>query len=359
MSRELHLPEVPDLVTADEMLATAAAIVEWQLPSGMIPWFPGGHADVWNHVEAAMALDLCGFQDEAIAAYQWLVGLQRPDGAWHQYYVEDGIEQDKLDANTCAYVAAGVWHHYLLTRDLKFLESMWPMVEPAIDFVLDLQTPRGEILWARHADGTPWSFALLTGSSSICHSLRCAIAVAEELGHERPDWELSVARLARVIATEPDAFAPKHRWAMDWYYPVLAGVLTGDAGRAHLAERRGTFLFEDKGIRCVSDRPWITAAETCECLLAYLSVGRTDFALELFRQAQTLRSEEGYYWTGIVYPEQVHFPGDERSTYTAAAVILAADALSGASAGAPLFVDHAFLPEAALDETHQDQPSLD
>ena len=48
----------------------------------------------------------------------------------------------------------------------------------------------------RHADGTPWSFALLTGSSSICHSLRAAIALAEHLGHERPDWELSAGRLA-------------------------------------------------------------------------------------------------------------------------------------------------------------------
>ena len=96
----------------------------------------------------------------------------------------------------------------------------------------------------------------------------------------------------------------------------------------------------------MSDRPWITAAETCECLLAYLSVGRTDFALELFRQAQTLRSEDGYYWTGIVYPEQVHFPGDERSTYTAAAVILAADALAQSSPASRLFTDHSFLPEA-------------
>jgi hypothetical protein len=103
----------------------------------------------------------------------------------------------------------------------------------------------------------------------------------------------------------------------------------------------------------------ITAAESCWCLLAYLSVVRTDFALELFRQAQTLRSEDGYYWTGIVYPEQVHFPGDERSTYTAAAVILAADALAQSSAASRLFTDHSFLPEAALDETHEDEPSLD
>jgi hypothetical protein len=345
MSPELRLPEVPNLATADEMLATAASIVDWQLPSGMIPWFPGGHADVWNHVEAAMALDLCGFHDQALLAYDWLVGLQRPDGAWHQYYLADGIEQDKLDANTCAYVAAGVWHHYLLTRDLAFLESMWSMVEPAIDFVLDLQTPRGEILWARHADGTPWSFALLTGSSSICHSLRCAIAIAEELGHERPDWELSVARLARVIATEPDAFAPKHRWAMDWYYPVLAGVLTGDAGRAHLAERMPTFLLEDRGIRCVSDRPWVTAAETCECLIAHLAVGERDTAIDLFAMAQAHRTDDGRYWTGVVYPEELTFPGNEQSTYTSASVILAADALAGATQASQLFVDHdAVLP---------------
>ena len=26
----------------------------------MIPWFPGGHCDPWNHVESAMALDVAG-----------------------------------------------------------------------------------------------------------------------------------------------------------------------------------------------------------------------------------------------------------------------------------------------------------
>ena len=196
----------------------------------MIPWFPGGHADPWNHVEAAMALTLGDRHAEAERAFQWLVDLQRPDGSWHQYYLADRVEQDKLDANVIAYVAAGVWHRWLCTRDRGFVETLWPVVERAIDWVLDLQTPRGEILWARHADGTPWSFALLTGSSSICHSLRCAIALAELLGHERPDWELSAARLAHVIRHVPDAFSPKHRWAMDWYYPVLAGVVLGDAG---------------------------------------------------------------------------------------------------------------------------------
>jgi GH15 family glucan-1,4-alpha-glucosidase len=333
-------PEVPGLLTSAQAQETVDAIAAWQLPNGMIPWFPGGHADPWNHVEAAMALALGDRIGEAERAYQWLVDLQRPDGSWHQYYLEDSVEQDKLDANVIAYIAAGVWHHWLLTGDRGFVETMWPVVEAAIGFVLELQTERGEILWARHADGTPWSFALLTGSSSICHSLRCAAAIADLLGHERPHWIQAASRLAHVIRTEPDAFAPKHRWAMDWYYPVLGGALLGDAGRDRLAKRYATFVMEGRGVRCVSDRPWVTVAETLECAMAFLAVGEKDTATTLFGWAQQYREADGRYWTGTVYPQEDHFPGGEQSTYTAATVVLAADALGGTSAASGLFVAH-------------------
>jgi len=337
--------DVPGIVEATELQGTVEAIAEWQLPSGMIPWFPGGHADPWNHVEAAMALTLGGHHAAAERAFDWLVGLQRPDGAWHQYYLADRVEQDKLDANVCAFVATGVWHRWLCTRDRGFAEALWPTVERAIDFVLELQTARGEILWARHADGTPWSFALLTGSASMCHSLRCAIALAELLGHERPDWELSAARLAQVIRHhEADAFAPKHRWAMDWYYPVLTGVIVGHEGRARLAARHEAFVLEGRGVRCVADRPWVTVAETCEYAMANLAVGQRDAAFELYGWVQQFRHDDARYWTGTVYPDVARFPANERSTYTAAAVVLTGDALAGeAGAGSPasaLFTHH-------------------
>lgn len=332
------------MLTPAQVAATVDSIAAWQEPSGMVPWFPGGHADPWNHVEAAMALTVGGRLGEAARAFEWLAAVQRPDGAWHQYYVGDRVEEAKLDANVCAYVAAGVWHHFLATGDDGFLAGMWPVVERAVDFVLDLQTPGGEIIWARHADGTPWSFALLTGSSSICHSLRCAIAAAERLGHERPDWELSAARLAWAVANRPEAFAPKHRWAMDWYYPVLAGVVSGEPGRDRLAGGRARFLMDGLGVRCVADRPWVTAAETCECALAHAAVGERDVAVELFGWAQGLRCDDGSYWTGIVHPDGVHFPGGERSTYTAAAVVLAFDGLWGTGPASRLFSDHAALP---------------
>jgi hypothetical protein len=299
------IPELPGVLTAKGVAATVDTIAEVQLPNGMIPWFPGGHADPWNHIEAAMALLLGERRAEAERAYEWLVSTQRHDGSWHQYYLADGIEEAKLDANVIAYVATGVWHHWLVTRDAGFLESMWPVVERAIDFVLGLQTARGEILWARHTDGTPWSFALLTGSSSICHSLRCAIAIAEHLGHERPDWELSGASLAHVIAHVPEAFAPKDRWAMDWYYPVLSGVLHRDAARERLASRWDDFVLPGRGVRCVADKAWVTAAETCELVMALLHVGDRAGAEALFRAAQRLREIDGSYFTGIVSPEEV------------------------------------------------------
>ncbi len=336
----MKTPSVDGVLSSDDLHLSAETIAEWQLPSGMIPWFPGGHADPWNHIEAAMALATCGFIDQAEHAYQWLRDLQRPDGSWHNYYLANGIEDAKLDVNCIAYIAAGIWHQYLATDDRGFLESYWPVVDSAMEFVLDMQTKRGEVIWARHSDGRPWSYALLTGSSSICHSLQCAIDIAGKLGHDRGHWVESRDRLVNVIANHPEAFEPKERWAMDWYYPVMTGAIVGDDARKHMANGWETFAMPGKGIRCVSDRPWVTAAETCECVIAHLAAGERSTAFTLFTWAQALRDRDGRYFTGLVFPELVYFPDNERSTYTSAAVILAADALDGSNPTSGLFTNH-------------------
>lgn len=336
----MTIPAGPGGLTVDDLVRTGDSIAELQLPSGMIQWFPGGHADPWNHVETAMALATVGRIAEAERAYQWLVDIQLPNGAWHNYYLADGIEDAKLDSNCVAYLATGVWHHHLVTGDRSFVERLWPAMEAAIEFVLELQTRRGEIIWARHSDGMPWSYALLTGSSSIAHSLGCAVEVAALLGHETTRWTEARSRLVDVIADQPEAFEPKERWAMDWYYPVLSGAIVGDDAVKRLDDGWDRFVMEGKGVRCVSDRPWVTAAETCECVMALLAVGADDRAELLFDWAQQLRHDDGAYFTGMVYPDLVHFPADERSSYTAAAVILAADALAGQNPTSTLFTVH-------------------
>ena len=59
--------------------------------------------------------------EDAERAYEWLRATQRPDGSWHTYYLADGrVEEPRLDTNVCAYMATGVWHHFLATRRRGF-----------------------------------------------------------------------------------------------------------------------------------------------------------------------------------------------------------------------------------------------
>lgn len=334
MKREIRLgetdslsPPPADVLSPASMTATAETIAQCQLKNGMIPWFPEGHCDPWNHIEAAMALTATGYLAEAEKAYQWLADSQLSNGAWHQYYLADSVKDDKLDTNCVAYVATGVWHHFLATEDRGFLEEMWPVVKAGIEFVCEYQMPRGEVLWAVHPDGRAWPFALLTGSSSISHSLGCALKIATSLGEDRPDWKNARRRLRKVIARNPAAFAPKERWAMDWYYPVLTGAVKGKKAKRRMREGWDKFVLEGKGTRCVADKEWITTAETAECAIACLVAGDRESAQNLLCWAQQNRDADHCYWTGLVFPQQVRFPAGEKTNYSSAAMILAAGVL--------------------------------
>jgi hypothetical protein len=133
---------------------------------------------------------------------------------------------------------------------------------------------------------------------------------------------------------------------MDWYYPVLAGALTGPAADDRLAGGWDTFVVPGLGVRCVADRPWVTGAETCELALALAAVGRRDAAVEQLASMQHLRADDGSYWTGLVYADDARWPV-ERTTWTAAAVVLAAVAIAGTGPAAGLFADPAALDAPA------------
>jgi hypothetical protein len=334
--RRPDVPALPGILTADAVLATARTIAGAQERSGAIPWFAGGHVDPWDHVESAMALSAAGLRAEAERAYRWLARTQRADGSWPVRVRAGQVEDAAAETNFCAYLAVGVWHHRLVCGDDGFAERMWPTVRRAVEFVLDAQTARGEIAWARGADGRPADEALLTGCSSIHHGLRCALALADHVGAPQPGWEVDLGRLRHVLRHHPEAFSPKDRYSMDWYYPVLGGALRGEPARARIAERWADFVVPGLGIRCVDDHPWVTGAETCELVLSLDTIGDTDRAEGLLADMQHLRDPDGSYWTGFVFADGKRWP-EERTTWTAAAVILAVDALSRTTPGSGIF----------------------
>jgi hypothetical protein len=333
--RRHNAPGVPGVLTPSQCRQTARSIAATQESSGAIPWSEGGHTDPWDHMECAMALTAVGLLEPARGAFDWCRVTQRSDGSWPIQLRNGVVEDVNSDSNFCAYVAAGVWHHVLITRDRAFAETMWPVVAKAINFVLDLQLDGGEICWARSESG-PVAEALFTGCASVYHSIRCALALADFLHDPQPEWEVAVGRLRHALVEHPESFVSKDRWSMEWYYPILGGAMDGAAAMARIDERWDEFVVPGLGIRCVNDRPWVTGAETCELVMALDALGDSARAHQQFASMHHLRERDGSYWTGLVFADGKRWP-EERTTWTGAAMILAADALSCTTAASGIF----------------------
>ena len=329
-------------MTPDQIAATAASIASMQEPDGAIPWTTGEHTDAWNHVEGAMALVVGGELEAAAAAYEWCARTQRHDGSWPMKIVNGRVEDSSTETNMAAYLAVGVLHHWVIRQDRAFLQRMWPVVRRALDLVTDLQLPFGGIAWSREWDANgPAKInreALLAGSSSIYQALRCGVALADLVGEPQPEWELAGGRLGHALREHRDRFLDKSTFSMDWYYPVLGGAVRGTAADAMIASAWDTFVVDGLGIRCVSTNPWVTGAETCELAMALKSIDDPR-AEQLFADMQHLRTDTGAYWTGFVFPDNVNWPA-EHTTYTAAAMVLAWDVLTGTTAGAGVMTGH-------------------
>jgi len=312
-------------------------IARTQLASGEIPWNSGEKTDPWDHVEAAMGLCVGGRFDAAARALVWMAGAQREDGSWYSAY-RAGIPEDRTrQSHMAAYFAVGVYHYYLSTGDRSLVEELWPAVVSAMAFTTGLQNTTGEFFWAVSPDGAVDRMALLTGCSSIYMSLKCALAVARLLGRDEPAWHAATHRLASAMETRPHLFnMTKSRYAMDWFYPVLAGAVTGAAARKRIDAHWKKFVIQDHGVRCVSDRPWVTIAETSELCLALAAMDRTILAGIVFGWIADKIDEDGAYWCGYTYPDMTVWP-EERNTWTNGVVLLAADAIYRLTPAARLF----------------------
>src|SRR5918998_2020525 len=143
-----RLPYVDGLLNAQEVAETAASIAAMQEPCGAVPWTVGEHTDIWNHVEAAMALLVGGQVEAAERAFAWVPTMQRPDGSWPMKIVAGEVEDARGEVNMSSYLAVGVWHHWLVRRDPAFVRRMWPVVRAGLDFAVGMQLPWGGIAWS-------------------------------------------------------------------------------------------------------------------------------------------------------------------------------------------------------------------
>ncbi len=330
-----------------DLNSVVESIVSAQKDSGEIPWCDGQKTDPWDLVESAMGLTVGGRIDEARDAFNWLLQNQLEDGSWYASYINGKPEDKTHDTNMSSYIAAGVYHHYLVTEDIEFLKKMWPALKKGVDFAHSLQAPGGEIHWATSPDGVVDPMALLTGSSSIFLSTKCALAIAGILGYDMPNWRAAAVKIRESIQTRPHCFnITKSRFSMDWFYPVLSGALTGDEAQKRIDKYWKKFIVEGQGVKCVSDEPWVTIAESAEFVLALTAMGNYKLARIIFGWIQDKRYDDGSYWCGYTFPNMVIWPED-KLTWTNGVILMAADALFDLTP-ASRFFNHKFWEDSGV-----------
>ncbi len=337
-----------------DIRACADHIETLQGADGAIRWVEAGIWDAWNHGESAMALAIAGREASALAALDLLCERQEGDGGFTgdlgasvplddaNRHLLPGTPDTARDTNFTGYVATTVLRSLLALNRMDLLPRYWPMMQAAGDFILDHQTEHGDIVWrAREDEALEAIDSLRAGNASLYKSLECIALAGRSLQLEVTPY-IEARRAVGAALRENDARfdrfgTDRRRYAMDWYYPVLAGVLPLESARARLYARWREFVVAGLGCRCVTDEPWVTAAETAELALACLSVGQKDQARALLRDLAPLAADTGGYWMGWQFAENVIWP-HERPSWTAGALVLAADALDGLTPGSSLLI---------------------
>ena len=111
---------------------------------------------------------------------------------------------------------------------------------------------------------------------------------------------------------------------MDLYYPFLSGIKNNKEEFPELLEND---YGKGGGVKCVAEEPWVTIAESSECVISALIQDNENIAKKIFHDIQQFQNKDGIFPTGYQYDMEIFWP-EENSTWTNAAVIIAAHALS-------------------------------
>ena len=316
-------------------------ILSVQNKDGSIPWEIDEKLDPWDHIEAAMGLSIAKRKEESERAFLWLKEQQLKDGSWYSEYRNSIPTTKRRETNFTAYIATGLWHYYLIFEDKEFLEKMIPTLSKSLSFILSMQTEDGDIYWAAEEGKEILDDSLITGSSSIFKSLECASAIYKTFKLPDQNIRSSMEKLKYSLNNNLERYDrnwdSKSRYSMDWYYPIMCGVYDKEKSVKLIESKWSDFIVEGKGCKCVKEEPWVTVAESSELVVALKKIGLSNKAKTLLDNLHQWRDQDdNLYWTGYVYTDKKFWPV-EKPTWTAGAILLAADAVYKFTPGSELF----------------------
>ena len=343
----MHLPNIKfkKNITPgkDIFLRIAQSIKTNQLDSGAIPSNADLSHDPWDHIEAIMGLNFLNDKESSDLAFKWLKNNQNKDGSWYaKYSNNDPIELNK-PTHFGPYISVAALHYYKIFSDKDKLLELWETIDSAIDFSLNLQGSNGTIPWSVDKNNQIEKDFLLTGASSILKSLECAIAISKILDLDaNKKWTKAYELLAYAIKNPKGLFdktIDRSRFSMDWYYPIISGVLSDSEKDKYIKKIYKDFYIEGIGVKCVVEEPWVTVAETSEFIVSLVISNEIEEAKKLLIEVMNISDLNDIPYMGWQYEENIFWP-EEKPSWTAAALILAADSIYDFSSGSDILKEN-------------------
>ena len=343
----MHLPKIKFKKNVtfekDIFLRIAKSIKTNQLDSGAIPSNADLSHDPWDHIEAIMGLNFLKDKESSDLAFKWLKNNQNKDGSWYaKYSNNDPIELNK-PTHFGPYISVAALHYFKIFSDKDKLFELWETIKSAIDFSIDLQNSNGTIPWSIDKNNEIENDFLLTGSSSILKSLECAIAISKILDLDSNEkWTKAYESLAYAVRNPEGLFDKKtdrSRFSMDSYYPIISGVLLDYEKEKYIKKIFKDFYVEGIGVKCVVDEPWVTVAETSEFIISLVISNELEEAKKILVEVMNISDSNDIPYMGWQYVENIFWP-EEKPSWTAAALILAADSIFDFSPGSDILKDN-------------------
>lgn len=322
-----------------------------QETDGALMWVAQGKGDLWNHVEALIALGVSQRRSATHHGTGWLLSRLNQGRAATSWWLRGQAVTSHYELHVVSYpavLARVIETELCFAADGDLTAALWGQVDGILDEIVALQRNDGGLPWALAANGAPhWEQRLPCLSSiylSLCSALNRKYPVDEKRANR---WrECAVLLRQYIVQLSAQSYATFHRdqttSSMDWFYPVLVGAIEGSAAERLLADYRDVFLEQEHGCRAVVNRPWVTGAETAELAMAYLRIGALDAVEVLLTSIDHLRDAQGVYWMGRDM-ESERIWQENRPLWTQAAVVMAFEAFNRAQSGEPqiaLLADH-------------------
>ena len=315
-------------------------ILSKQASDGSIPSNEDGTHDPWDHLEAVMGLIIAKQYNGAQLGINWMLANQNSDGSWFNTYKHSNPIHKNKQSNHAVYLATAAHYYFLATGDHDYLEEIYPALKEGYSFLLSMDSSSGAFAWNIDEQGVLASDYLIAGNSSIFKSLESLFHIAgfmrdESLQKQSKASMIAIREAFKDLKNNFDLTLDRSRFSMDFYYPALCGLPFDEK---IFFDAFDSFYLPNLGIKCVSEEPWVTVAETCECALALLKIGYPEKAKSLLSEVLKISDGQNIPFMGWQYQEEIFWP-EEQPTWTAGAMLLLIDALYELTPAACIFMD--------------------